>query len=165
MREPLALDDTVFPTDACFPEPHAEGCTVFHGTEVVATDSKPSRGWAAGAVISTLDDLHAWAHALATGTLLQPGTQAQRLETTAPPGTAPGVGYGPGLLVVQGWIGHNGPLPGYQSLTLYLPEQETSLVVLLDSDAPPLSGVVAQSSSAFGTAITEVVSPGHVLRL
>jgi D-alanyl-D-alanine carboxypeptidase len=38
-------------------------------------------------------------------------------------------------------------------------------VVLLDSDAPPLSGDVAQSSSAFGTAITEVVSPGHVLRL
>jgi D-alanyl-D-alanine carboxypeptidase len=163
--EPLALDDTVFPTDARFPEPHAEGYTVFDGTEVLATDFNPSWGWAAGAMTSTLDDLHAWAHALATGTLLEPGTQAQRLETAAPAGAAPGVGYGLGLFVVQGWIGHNGSLPGYQSLTLYLPEQETSLVVLLNSDAPPLSGDVAQSSSAFGTAITEVVSPGHVFRL
>jgi D-alanyl-D-alanine carboxypeptidase len=40
--EPLALDDTVFPTDACVPEPHAEGWTVFAGTEHVATDSNPS---------------------------------------------------------------------------------------------------------------------------
>ncbi len=163
--EPLALDDTVFPNDARFPEPHAEGYTVFDGTEVLATDFNPSWGWAAGAMTSTLDDLHAWAHALATGTLLEPGTQAQRLETAAPAEAAPGVGYELGLFVVQGWIGHNGSLPGYQSLTLYLPEQETSLVVLLNSDAPPLSGDVAQSSSAFGTAITEVVSPGHVFRL
>ena len=44
MLEPLALDDTVFPTDACFPEPHAEGYTAFDGTEVVATDVNPSRG-------------------------------------------------------------------------------------------------------------------------
>ncbi|SET36607.1 serine hydrolase domain-containing protein [Geodermatophilus poikilotrophus] len=163
--EPLALDDTAFPTDNSFPEPHAEGYTVYDGTEIVATDFNPSWGWAAGAMTSTLDDLHTWAHALATGTLLEPGTQAQRLETAAPPGGAPGVGYGLGLFVVSGWIGHNGSLPGYQSLTVYLPEQETSLVVLLNSDAPPLSGDVAQSSSAFGTAITEVVSPGHVFWL
>ncbi len=55
--EPLALDDTVFPTDSCFPEPHAEGYTVFDGTEYVATGFNPSWGWAAGAVIPTLDDL------------------------------------------------------------------------------------------------------------
>ena len=165
--EPVGLSHTIFPTDSSFPRPHAQGYTrqTLDGSETVATDWDPSWGWAAGAMISTLDDLHTWAHALATGTLLEPGTQAQRLETAAPPGAAPGVGYGLGLFVVQGWIGHNGSLPGYQSLTLYLPEQETSLVVLLNSDAPPLSGDVAQSSSAFGTAITEVVSPGHVFRL
>ena len=44
MLEPLALDDTVFPTGACFPGPHAEGYTVFDGTEYVATDSNPSWG-------------------------------------------------------------------------------------------------------------------------
>ncbi len=38
-------------------------------------------------------------------------------------------------------------------------------MVLLNSDAPPLSGDVTQSSSAFGTAITEVISPDNVFRL
>lgn len=163
--EPLALDDTVLPTDNAFPEPHAEGYTAFEDQVIVATDFNPSWGWAAGAMTSTLDDLQTWADAVATGTLLEPETQAQRLETAAPPGALPGVGYGLGIFVVQGWIGHNGSLPGYQSLTIHLPEQETSLVVLLNSDAPPLSGDVTQSSSAFGTAITEVISPDDVFRL
>jgi D-alanyl-D-alanine carboxypeptidase len=30
------------------------------------------------------------------------------------------VSYGLGLFVIAGWIGHNGSLPGYQSLTIYL---------------------------------------------
>jgi D-alanyl-D-alanine carboxypeptidase len=163
--QPLGLEHTFFPTDNAFPQPHAQGYTqqTLDGSEAVATDWDPSWGWAAGAMISTLDDLRTWARALATGTLLKPDTQAQRLQTVSPPGFAPNVGYGLGIFNAEGWIGHNGSLPGYQSLTLYLPQEKSTLVVLLNSDEP--SPGIAEPSSAFGTAITQIISPDHVFQL
>jgi D-alanyl-D-alanine carboxypeptidase len=165
IAEPLGLEDTSFPTDAAFPQPHAQGYTrqTPDGSETVSTDWDPSWGWAAGAMISTLDDLRTWGRALATGVLLSPGTQAQRLQTvTAPPFPAD-VGYGLGLFVAQDWVGHNGSLPGYESLTLYLPQQRTTLVVLLNTDEPAPG--IPEPSSAFGTAITRIISPDHVFQL
>ncbi len=164
--QPLGLEDTSFPTDNSFPEPHPQGYTqqTLDGSETVATDWNPSWGWAAGAMISTLDDLRTWARALATGTLLEPQTQAQRLETVTPPGFNPAAGYGLGIFDVAGWIGHNGSLPGYQSLTVYLPEDDLTLVVLLNTDEP-VPGSGEEPSSAFGRAITEVISPDHVFEI
>ncbi len=164
--EPLELEHTSFPTDNSFPEPHAQGYTTatLDGSETVATDWNPSWGWAAGAMISTLDDLRTWARAVATGTLLEPETQAQRLETVTPPGFNPQAGYGLGIFDVAGWIGHNGSLPGYESLTVYLPQQDLTLVVLLNTDEP-VPGSGGEPSSVFGTAITQVVSPDHVFDL
>jgi D-alanyl-D-alanine carboxypeptidase len=165
--QPLELEDTSFPTDNAFPQPHAQGYTQAtpDGSETVATDWNPSWGWAAGAMVSTLDDLRTWARAVATGTLLEPETQAQRLETVTPPGFNPEAGYGLGIFDAEGWIGHNGSLPGYQSLTLYLPEHHLTLVVLLNTDEPVPGSQGEEPSSAFGTAITQVISPDHVFDL
>ncbi len=56
------MADTSFPTTNAFPEPHAQGYTeqTLDEKEAVATDWNPSWGWAAGAMISTLDDLRIW---------------------------------------------------------------------------------------------------------
>jgi D-alanyl-D-alanine carboxypeptidase len=161
--QPLELGDTSFPTDNAFPQPHAQGYTqtTLDGSEAVATDWNPSWGWSAGAMISTLEDLRTWSEAAATGTLLKPETQAQRLETVTPPGFNPAAGYGLGIFDVDGWIGHNGSLPGYQTLALYLPQQDLTLVVLLNTDEP-VPGTGEPPSSAFGRAITQVISPDHV---
>jgi D-alanyl-D-alanine carboxypeptidase len=165
--QPLGLEDTSFPTDNAFPQPHAQGYTrtTLDGSETVATDWNPSWGWAAGAMISTLEDMRTWARAVATGTLLEPETQAQRLETVTPPGFNPGAGYGLGIFDAQGWVGHNGSLPGYQTLTVYLPERHLTLVVLLNTDEPVPGSNGEAPSSAFGTAITQVISPDHVFDL
>ncbi|MFF2850290.1 serine hydrolase domain-containing protein [Streptomyces sp. NPDC058001] len=159
---PAGLTHTLFPTGAEFPTPHARGYTnqSASGQVVDATDWNPSWGWAAGAMISDLQDLRSWARTLATGTLLTPETQAQRLAT-APTGV-PGAGYGLGIFNVQGWIGHNGSLPGYESLTLYLPESGATLVVLLNTDIL-YNG--QEPGTLFGQAITEVVTPDHVFNL
>jgi D-alanyl-D-alanine carboxypeptidase len=114
-------------------------------------------------MISTLHDLRTWGRAVATGALLSPETQAQRLQTVSAPPLPPDVGYGLGIFVAEGWIGHNGSLPGYESLTLYLPQQQTTLVVLLNSDEPAPG--IPEPSSAFGTAITKIISPDHVFQL
>ncbi|MET9320390.1 serine hydrolase domain-containing protein [Streptomyces sp. NPDC003038] len=160
--EPAGLHRTVFPADAAFPEPHAHGYTnqTASGKTEDATDWNPSWGWAAGAMISDLHDLRSWARTLAQGTLLTPATQAERLKTG--PTEIPGAGYGLGIFNVQGWIGHNGSLPGYESLVVYLPESRATMVVLLNTDI--LHGG-SEPSTSFGQAITRIVTPDHVYNL
>ncbi|EFL16204.1 serine hydrolase domain-containing protein [Streptomyces sp. C] len=157
--DPAGLHHTLFPTNAAFPSPHAQGYTdqSASGDIVNATDWNPSWAWAAGAMISDLEDLRSWAKTLATGTLLKPATQAERLKTTSV--GIPGAGYGLGLFDVQGWIGHNGSLPGYESLGVYLPEERATLVVILNTDALHDG---QEPSTLFGEAITEIVTPDHV---
>ncbi|MFD9353827.1 serine hydrolase domain-containing protein [Streptomyces sp. NPDC060031] len=161
--EPAGLRHTLFPTGAEFPSPHAQGYTrqTASGKTQDAADWDPSWGWAAGAMISDLRDMRKWAEVLATGTLLTPATQAQRLKVT-PAGDLPDTGYGLGIFNVEGWIGHNGSLPGYQSLTVYLPESKATLVVLLNTD---ISYRGSEPSSLFGKAITGTVTPQHLFAL
>ncbi|MFJ7592524.1 serine hydrolase domain-containing protein [Streptomyces sp. NPDC097617] len=159
--EPAGLTHTVFPTGAEFPNPHAQGYTnqTASGKVEESTDWDPSWAWAAGAMISDLSDLRSWAKTLATGTLLTPATQAQRLDVVD---ALPGTGYGLGIFNVQGWIGHNGSLPGYGSLVLYLPQAQATLVVLLNTD---IGYENQEPSTLFGEAITKIVTPGHVYSL
>ncbi|MFE0452910.1 serine hydrolase domain-containing protein [Streptomyces sp. NPDC058914] len=166
--DPVGLEDTLFPKGAEFPEPHAQGYTNQTATGKIedSADWNPSWGWAAGAMISTLEDLRVWARTVATGEmpdgerLISPATQKQRLDT--PPTPIPGAGYGLGIFNVQGWIGHNGSLPGYESLTVYLPSAETTLVVVLNTDVDHEN---EEPSTLFGDAITSIISPDHVFDL
>jgi D-alanyl-D-alanine carboxypeptidase len=161
---PLSLGHTSFPTDNAFPDPHAQGYTVqtADGKEAVATDWDPSWAWAAGAMISTLDDMRTWSIALATGKLLTPQMQGQRLQTVGSPGMPAQDGYGLGIFKLGGWIGHNGSLPGYQSVVVYLPEKQTSLVILTNTDIEYQGG---EPSTTLATAITKVLTPDHIYSL
>jgi D-alanyl-D-alanine carboxypeptidase len=109
-------------------------------------------------MISTLSDLHAWARDVATGSFLTPATQRQRERFLPLPGLA-GVGYGLGLFDVNGWIGHNGSLPGYQTLAIYLPPQQATVVVLVNSDVNYGHDGL---TTLLGQAITKIITPGHV---
>jgi D-alanyl-D-alanine carboxypeptidase len=161
---PEHLTQTFFPAGARLPFPRARGYTrqTLDGNLINATRWNPSWGWAAGAMNSTLRDLHAWARAVATGSLLTAATQRQR-EQFLPTGI-PGVkaGYGLGLLNDNGWIGHNGSLPGYQSLTIYLPSQRATLVVLVNSDIAYRGN---ELTTLLGEAITKIITPRHVYYL
>ncbi len=157
---PLELNDTSLPGDSAMPDPHAHGYTDFtpKGTVADATNWNPSWAWAAGGVISDLDDLHTWAPALADGRLLTRETQAERLRTLPIEGV-PGASYGLGILDFNGWLGHNGELPGYETIAARLPAEKATLVVLVNSDidyrGKNLSGMI-------GNAVTSIVTPGHL---
>ncbi|MFD3699079.1 serine hydrolase domain-containing protein [Streptomyces sp. NPDC058646] len=156
--DPLKLDDTSLPAGAAFPEPHAQGYTTFtpNGSLTEATGWNPSWAWAAGSAISTLEDLHAWVPALVDGRLLTPATQAQRMRTQSV--GVPGVSYGLGIAEVHGWLGHNGELPGYETIAAHLPQQRATLVVLVNSDADRGGSY----STTVGKAVTAIVTPDHV---
>ncbi|HKP43101.1 serine hydrolase domain-containing protein [Mycobacterium sp.] len=161
---PLGMGHTSFPTTNAFPEPHAQGYTdtTADGSETTATDWDPSWAWAAGAMISTLDDMHVWAPALATGKLLTPEMQKQRLQTVGAPGMPAQDGYGLGIFNLGGWIGHNGSLPGYQTVAVYLPEKQTTLVMFTNTD---IEYQGSEPSTTLATAITTVLTPEHIYRL
>ncbi|MFF4320398.1 serine hydrolase domain-containing protein [Streptomyces sp. NPDC001568] len=158
---PLGLDSTTLPAGSAFPDPHPQGYTTFSpdGAVVEATDWNPSWAWAAGAIVSDLEDLRAWVPALVDGRLLKPATQAERLRTE--PVGVPGVGYGLGIARVDGWLGHNGELPGYETIAAGLPGSGVTLVVLVNSDIDRGGSL----STLIGRAVTQIVTPEHVWNL
>ena len=147
--DPLGLTNTVFPTDASFPEPHAQGYTT-QGTDdrqpVDATDWNPSWGWTAGAMIADIDDLLVWGEVLSTGEgLVSPATQAERLNSfdfSVPVYLGDGRSaaqsasrsYGLGLGLALGWYGHTGELMGFNTVVQHRIDDDITLVVMVNSD-------------------------------
>ncbi|MEV7562173.1 serine hydrolase domain-containing protein [Streptomyces sp. NPDC089795] len=162
---PADLNSTSLPTGSEIASPFVHGYTNFtpDGATVDASTWNPSWAWAAGAVISTIDDLHSWVPTLVTGKLpdgdrlLEPGTQAQRLRML--PTGHPGVGYGLGIAEIDGWIGHNGELPGYETIAVRLPQDRATLVIVVNTD---VDGKFGNLSSLIATTVTKIVTPEHV---
>jgi D-alanyl-D-alanine carboxypeptidase len=140
--QPLKLHDTSFPADSAIPRPHPRG--YMFGTNVGSlppacdaatvgrhdvTDASPSWTWSAGGAVSTLQDLIVWARALATGALLSPATQAERLKGV-PTGPPPAPDYGLHITNFFGFIGHDGNVPGFSSFMAYEPIRDITIVVL-----------------------------------
>lgn len=164
ITDPLGMSQTSFPLDSALPDPHADGYAndTPDKSTANATNWNPSWTWSAGQMVSTLRDLHIWAPRLATGRgLLGPKMQRERARSVAGPGNP--ITYGLGLFNVHQWIGHNGSLPGYQTLALYRPQTKTTIVALINSDIERSPGHAP--STLVGEAITKVISPKHIYTL
>jgi D-alanyl-D-alanine carboxypeptidase len=108
---PLRLRATSLDTVPRIAGPHAHG--YFVGPLEDVSVGSPSYVWAAGALVSTADDVARFFRALLGGRLLRPDL-LRAMETTA---DAPGFSYGLGLQKVAtpcgvSW-GHSGGSPGY----------------------------------------------------
>ncbi len=158
--DPLGMTGTLLPqrSSAAIPEPYSHGymyqtnvedlsTSVLEGEEAEqadasagtpndVTDANPSWGWAAGAGISTLRDLQIWVKALATGELLSPETQKERL-TYVSPAPSPEANYGLAVADFVGFIGHDGQIPGYNSFMGHNPETGETIVVLTNLYSAP----------------------------
>ncbi|MGW0173093.1 serine hydrolase domain-containing protein [Rhodococcus sp. NPDC003322] len=139
--EPLGMSDTSFPGGSTdIGDPHLDGLTNQNqapGQTVDSTHWNPSFAFTAGAVISTLADLEKWGHALFTGDgILDPATQQLRRDSIIhdiPPNTA-STGYGIGIGDRNGWWGHDGDIPGYNSVLFHNYDSDTTIIVLTNSD-------------------------------
>lgn len=156
--EPLGLAGTSDPgSSAAFPEPHPRGYTLQSPTATAenptdATDWNPSWGWTAGELISTGDDMLVYARALGTGQgLIGSDTQIERLSSF--PGAA---GYGLGMGCSNGWVGHAGELPGYNSSVFYDTTSDSTVITMTNSDIA--SGDCAQSPTLLDNPTGEVCS-------
>lgn len=130
---PLSLDATSYPSTADLPDPYAAGYFVNSATgeTIPMPVFHPSIAGGAGAIISTLDDVRVWTEALGRGDLLTPASQTERLVMN--PAADGYDAYGFGIARIGEWIGHDGVYPGYQSIALYDPAQDQTIVILANS--------------------------------
>ncbi|MGL5407099.1 MAG: serine hydrolase domain-containing protein [Propionibacteriaceae bacterium] len=132
---PLHLKNTSFPSDNNIPAPFLHGTSnlgTTGGPVIDTTNFSPSVLAGAGAMISTLDDMHTWAVALGTGKgILDEKSQQNRIESLKPTvsGNYDSYSYGLGIIKDRNWIGHTGELAGYTTVVEYKPDTQTSIVI------------------------------------
>jgi D-alanyl-D-alanine carboxypeptidase len=146
---PLGLRDTLLPGNSPgIPSPASRGYSlplspqgeVITGPLLDFTAQNPSWAWAAGALVSTLEDLGHFFRALLGGRLLPPRLLAEMLSTvTVPPGSIPLPlydRYGLGLLEVETpagrLVGNVGGIPGFLSIVLSTPDGRRQLGIMIN---------------------------------
>lgn len=131
---PLTLEWTSYPSTAEIPPPFARGYSMVPvmGEFIDMTDIHPSAAAGAGAIISTLDDVHRWTEALGRGDLLSPESHEGRL-VMIPAGDGYDA-YGFGVASIGGWLGHDGVFPlSFQSAAFYDPTSDQTVVILANT--------------------------------
>jgi D-alanyl-D-alanine carboxypeptidase len=152
---PLKLRHTSFPLGQRIRGRHAHGYTPTDGNpQFDITNLSASWAWAAGAVVSTADDVAAFYRALLRGRLLSAPLLAQ-MKTTVPIG-APGESYGLGLWHTRSFSvpgrrlrcgrpwGHNGDLPGYHADAFVLGRREVVFLATTSNEDYSRRGALAQ---------------------
>lgn len=135
--EPLKLAHTRSGATREIIRGHAEGYTITDSGVLQAGPLSMSQPHAAGALVSTVDDLWRWNRALHGGKLLSEASYA-RMVTPEGAAAGEGIDYGFGVqtrrLRGRRSIEHGGGIHGFGALLLYLPESEISLVVLRNAN-------------------------------
>jgi D-alanyl-D-alanine carboxypeptidase len=124
---PLGMTKTFYATDPGLPSLlHGYSWDEDTGAFRDLTELNPNLPGGAGAVVSTLGDLHTYVRALCTGTLLKPETQRERLAGMT---GAEFIKYGEGILLFGQFCGHNGTIFGFSSEAFYLPPKDAVIVI------------------------------------
>ena len=146
---PLGLRGTSFPlTSTQIPAPYAHG---YYGPIDVTNALNPSNAWAAGAMISTVDDVARFYRALLEGRLLPPVQQHEMLDAIPVTDTSRGElfaeHYGLGIYSVQlscgtAW-GHDGGILGFNAYAYTSPDGNRQAVIVYNDykkSVPPPAG-------------------------
>jgi D-alanyl-D-alanine carboxypeptidase len=150
------LEHTSYPTTPRIPRPFSHGYLSTTSGLRDVTALNPAAGGGAGAMIATLDDLSVWARVVATGTLLRPETQRERLQFVDTHLPSPvKTSYGLGILNFQGFLGHNGAIYGFNTEMFYLPQTRATIVVVSNES----NNVDGQATIAFYL-IAKLLYPG-----
>jgi CubicO group peptidase (beta-lactamase class C family) len=94
---------------------------------------------AAGALIGSVEDLAKWAEALHKGKVVSPASYAQMIAPTRlSDGKEEKYGFGlaPDKLRGHATIGHGGGIFGFDTASVYIPDQDVFVAVFANSDEP-----------------------------
>ncbi len=144
---PLHLQATSFEAGRHIGAPAAHG--YYAGTDV--TTLSGSWAWAAGAIVSTADDVADFYRALLGGKVIPPALM-RAMESTVATRSGPD-GYGLGLLRLETpcgpAFGHNGLVPGYASYAISSRDGRRQAVILMTVRNFPISLRLTNAENAF----------------
>ncbi len=132
--EPLGMRDTRVETHEALIPRRVRGYSMGQGRAISNADYiSLTHPYAAGALVSTVDDLHRWGQAMAAGRLLKPETwrrafTAYRLAD----GRSAGYGYGffVGELAGKPTVEHGGDIDGFSTDGVWIPSEKLQVYVL-----------------------------------
>ncbi len=132
--EPLGMSDTFLWNGVPKPEFGLTRAYLGPPFEIETTAWNMSQGWAAGAVISTAEDMSHFVASLVEGRLFNDSSTLEVMQQTVPTGIATMPYYGIGLAERQpGLWGHAGQTLGFISDVAYFPAENISIVVWTSS--------------------------------
>jgi D-alanyl-D-alanine carboxypeptidase len=167
----LGLKNTYFPKSPTMTAPYTHGYNYDEeGKEYTeATKIDPSFVWAAGAMVSDLQDLRVWAEALGTGKLISKAMQKERerFNDMVPPGMpepADGMDPGYGLAMMKYddtnyFIGITGRTNAYDTQVFYLPSEKATLITFANTHTADGDGPL------FFATVSKIVFPGSFPKL
>ncbi len=161
---PLGMTRTGYESVHALPGLRAVGYTSsMWGGFTTASAISMSQAYAAGALMSTVDDLAKWDAAISSGKILKPATWSQAFKPyTLSTGKPTNYGYGWETSKVRDaqQIGHGGDIHGFSVYTLRLPEQKVYVALLSNAD----TGLVRPSVVAKKAAAIAMGNPYPELR-
>jgi D-alanyl-D-alanine carboxypeptidase len=148
--EPLHLRETSFPRESALPKPFAHGYRVFDQPPAIDVTGLYPYPWAAGAIVSTDEDVARFFRGLLSGRMLKPPLlHAMRQGVVEEQADFPGQTYGLGLMSFPtpcglAW-GHNGDIPGYVTYAFSRRNGRRQMVLTVNQDALSLPAEAAQA--------------------
>ncbi len=135
--KPLGMNDTGYGADPAVIAQQVNGYALDGANLAQAPAISMTQPHAAGALVSTVDDLARWNRALHEGRVLKPETYA-RMTTAV--GKAKDVDYGYGIWTsaVRGVpaLEHSGGIPGFNSQLIYVQGPDITVAVLQNNEMP-----------------------------
>lgn len=135
--KPLGMNDTAYDGKEHGKAVRATGHSRGPNGFVPSAPVSMTQPFAAGALVSTVDDLARWDAAVSSGKLLKPATwQRAFAKATLANGKLSAYGYGWGIGALRGVpsIEHGGAINGFNSYALRVPSEQVYVVVLRNTD-------------------------------
>jgi len=134
---PLGMHYTYYEGHELSPQQAAHGHTYRDGSFVPCDPMSISQAFAAGALVSNVDDLARWENAVASGKLISASNWAKAFTPSRlADGSSSAYGYGweIGTLQEQPMFAHGGGINGFQTFALRLPKDQLFVAVLSNAD-------------------------------
>lgn len=149
---PLGMKDTAFEGHERSWAPRAAGYSKEEQGFVPAKKLSMTQPYAAGSLVSTVDDLARWDAAIGAGRLLTPASWKMAFKPymlTPQKSTDYGYGWHVGTLQGVPVIDHGGGINGFSTYALRLPQQKVFVAVLANADSGgPDPEVLAKKAAA-----------------
>lgn len=148
---PLGMRDTAYEGHERGKAPRALGHTVTPAGYGPSRQVSMTQPYAAGSIVSTVDDLARWDAAITSGKLLKASTWQKAFTSyKTADGKPTNYGYGWSIRTVQGSpaVNHGGGIPGFSAQVIRVPHEKVFVAVLRNNDRDPVSSEVIASLAA-----------------